>query len=428
VEEATLKKALKTVCFLLCFIIFSSVTVFCASADDSYVINGVTVPLEEFPPGKNEYSASSNNCFSFTKKVYKEIWGVEFKAWPTLEDNILRNVPVTEEARRMTAENLKKYVSHAAPGSVMRISKTMTDVSENNDNDDGHSFIIVDVLEDGFVIYDNSSYYGYRLAFVSWSKYANEGSNETKYIKYIKNPLDNGNIDFDQDHPPISEYELWKVTTEEGLRIRKDHSTSAERVTTVSAGTLLYITEFFDDGQYLWGKSSSGWCALNYCEYKNGHIYGISFDANGGTDAPEDLPNPYSVAVTLPEAEPVRDGYDFKGWSVSAAATVPEYAAKDAVDLKGDVILYAVWKEKTAGPENPENPERPEKPEDTERAVGDVNGDLAVNLDDALILFKYVAGVSSVTEEDLPFADTDVSGAVNLDDALYLFKTVSGIA
>ena len=78
-------------------------------------------------------------------------------------------------------------------------------------------------------------------------------------------------------------------------------------------------------------------------------VYHLSYDANGGRDAPamQTLRVNGYVATFLASSEiPVRDGYLFKGWSWSPAADKAGYACGDHVRLSIDVpdrTLYAVW-------------------------------------------------------------------------------------
>ena len=81
-----------------------------------------------------------------------------------------------------------------------------------------------------------------------------------------------------------------------------------------------------------------------------GYRYIISFDANGGADAPEKLVSwkPADGAV-LPSETPARDGYTFAGWALTAdgpAAYQPgeTYVAQSSVGWGGYMpTLYAVW-------------------------------------------------------------------------------------
>lgn len=68
--------------------------------------------------------------------------------------------------------------------------------------------------------------------------------------------------------------EQYEVTS--SLRVRAHPGTSHEQLGTLSSGTVITVTEKFDDGEYIWGlidySGNEGWCALNYAEYLSGSI------------------------------------------------------------------------------------------------------------------------------------------------------------
>ena len=72
--------------------------------------------------------------------------------------------------------------------------------------------------------------------------------------------------------------------------------------------------------------------------------YTIHFDANGGSDAPEDQIKGHNVDITLTSAEPSREDATFLGWSTRRGAALPDYLPGDRFGLNADTILYAVWK------------------------------------------------------------------------------------
>lgn len=73
----------------------------------------------------------------------------------------------------------------------------------------------------------------------------------------------------------------------------------------------------------------------------------ISYNANGGTGAPESATICRGAITTLSSTIPTRTGYNFLGWSTSDTATTASYTAGESVTLNSDTILYAVWKLKT---------------------------------------------------------------------------------
>ena len=72
--------------------------------------------------------------------------------------------------------------------------------------------------------------------------------------------------------------------------------------------------------------------------------YTISFDANGGEDAPEAVTKGYGQTVILPEDVPEREGFDFLGWSTDSTATTATYGAGGSYAANESAVLYAVWR------------------------------------------------------------------------------------
>lgn len=82
----------------------------------------------------------------------------------------------------------------------------------------------------------------------------------------------------------------------------------------------------------------------------------ISFDCNGGsgtvtTQSDTEVSDSVSgtVSLTIPTTEPVRDGYEFSGWSTEPSGDA-EYAPGQSVQVEKGIqmVLYAVWEESSA--------------------------------------------------------------------------------
>ena len=73
----------------------------------------------------------------------------------------------------------------------------------------------------------------------------------------------------------------------------------------------------------------------------------ITFDANGGTNAPSAQKVPYDFygdASRLTKAKPQRSGYTFLGWSTNSSDTIPEYCDEEnMMQITSDLKLYAIW-------------------------------------------------------------------------------------
>lgn len=107
-------------------------------------------------------------------------------------------------------------------------------------------------------------------------------------------------------------------------------------VTAVGAGTATITATAAD------GSRVSASCRI--VVKKSLNSYTVSFDANGGSSAPDPLTKTEGTAIVLPAAIPERSGYTFLGWSESDAATVADYAAGGSLNKDADIVLYAIWK------------------------------------------------------------------------------------
>ena len=103
-----------------------------------------------------------------------------------------------------------------------------------------------------------------------------------------------------------------------------------------------------------WATSSDGSAAYaagaSYTENKETTLfavweintYTISYDANGGCNAPEDQIKTYGQTAIISSEEPFRNRYKFIGWSTSSSGDVI-YQAGDNYTENADLALFAVW-------------------------------------------------------------------------------------
>ena len=77
--------------------------------------------------------------------------------------------------------------------------------------------------------------------------------------------------------------------------------------------------------------------------------YIVTYDANGGKNAPSSQTKNKGEDLTLSSDKPTRDGYTFLGWSTDKNATSPTYGSNGIYDIDSDITLYAVWKINTTG-------------------------------------------------------------------------------
>ena len=77
------------------------------------------------------------------------------------------------------------------------------------------------------------------------------------------------------------------------------------------------------------------------------NTYTVSYDANGGSNAPAAQTKEHGTDLTLHNEEPTFDGHNFLGWATDPDAQEALYAPGDVYQENTDSILYAVWQLKT---------------------------------------------------------------------------------
>ena len=88
--------------------------------------------------------------------------------------------------------------------------------------------------------------------------------------------------------------------------------------------------------------SSSSQTLVLYANWKI-NTYTISYDANGGSNAPSSQTKTYGVNLTLSDVIPVNGNQNFGGWAETSYATVAQYQPSDTFTKNANTVLYAVW-------------------------------------------------------------------------------------
>ena len=79
-----------------------------------------------------------------------------------------------------------------------------------------------------------------------------------------------------------------------------------------------------------------------YAQWKP-YTYTVSYDANGGANAPAGQTKTYGVPLTLTESTPTLEGYGFTGWNTAADGSGTAYAPAGDFNVEADTVLYAQW-------------------------------------------------------------------------------------
>ena len=113
-----------------------------------------------------------------------------------------------------------------------------------------------------------------------------------------------------------------------------------------SYGTISYedhtFSTFSSNGQTVSTCSQCGYTKTT------AQTYTVSYNANGGSNAPASQTKVHGVTLTLSSTVPYRFNYEFLGWSASSSATTATYAAGGSYTGNASVTLFAVWKYKPA--------------------------------------------------------------------------------
>ena len=127
----------------------------------------------------------------------------------------------------------------------------------------------------------------------------------------------------------------------------------------------------------------------------------ISYDANGGSGAPENTVKKYGVEALISELLPTRKGADFIAWSSSPDGNA-EYSPGDSYTVNSDISLYALWEA---------------------IIYGDVQGDGNVDVSDAINILRRIA--SSDTDAVLRNADVNGDGYVDVSDVIRILQHIA---
>ncbi len=127
------------------------------------------------------------------------------------------------------------------------------------------------------------------------------------------------------------------------LNVRSGPSTSYENVGSLYYGMKVTVLSVSSG----WGKirldGRDGWIYLGYAQYVPSARYTIFYNVNGGSPVVPAQPKADGVSTKIVADTPVKNGYNFIGWSTKSDATTAEYIAGSAFTADADTTLYAVF-------------------------------------------------------------------------------------
>ncbi len=192
------------------------------------------------------------------------------------------------------------------------------------------------------------------------------GTGEAYTLKYRDGLDATGSDEEDAIIPPVKGFFGGDLMMSDKRFKRTGYTYSNWKVYRESSGTLVYLCKDTATGQTeKWFRSSA--IPADYTQVKvplgtalkindqvSGTIYAspvwkkkkfkVTYDANGGTGAPEVQKKTYGKTLTLTTSVPSRTGYTFQGWSSSSTASSADYQPGGTYSADEAATLYAVWK------------------------------------------------------------------------------------
>lgn len=97
-------------------------------------------------------------------------------------------------------------------------------------------------------------------------------------------------------------------------------------------------------GDDLWWSEAGNWSHsfTVYCVWE-ADSFTVSFNATGGSGAPEDQSKSTGVDLTLSSTVPTWTGHTFSEWNTSPDGTGASYSPGGTYATDADVVLYAIW-------------------------------------------------------------------------------------
>lgn len=151
-------------------------------------------------------------------------------------------------------------------------------------------------------------------------------------------------------------YAIWKVNYySQTIKFYKHNPTNnswiyyTSRTHSVAYGTRFTPTTSgvtTPTGHYFGGFSEGSWVVTGNKTiegYYYPNQYTVSYNANGGSNAPPPQTKYYGYDLTLSSQIPIRKGYDFEGWGTYASDTSVNYYAGGIYRSNNSTTLYAIW-------------------------------------------------------------------------------------
>ncbi|MGN0466269.1 MAG: leucine-rich repeat protein [Lachnospiraceae bacterium] len=187
-------------------------------------------------------------------------------------------------------------------------------------------------------------------AVTSIGKFAFDSCSKLSQIILQKNVTSIGESAF-YDCSSLNEISIPKSVTNIGMWAFA-YCSNLSKITILNKNCQIYsVPDTISDTAIIYGYSNSTAqkYAKNYSKrFKaldvKSTTYKITYDANGGKDAPATQIKEKDIALTLNKAKPTRKGYTFLGWATSKTSTKVAYAPGATFRENKNCTLYALWK------------------------------------------------------------------------------------
>ena len=167
-----------------------------------------------------------------------------------------------------------------------------------------------------------------------------DGSNATgynMYVRYYVTVSKSGNTTSNfTNNLRVS----WTSTTY-GLKGVGDYAISEWK----SLGTKAYGTTVTESAN-CWYERSNGTVLKSIAEASYTiptPTYSVSYNANGGSNAPSLQTKTHGKNLVLSSTKPTRDGHTFLGWGTSTTDTTVDYESGETYTVNASITLYAIW-------------------------------------------------------------------------------------
>lgn len=290
-------------------------------------------------PGANDTSAKCN----LAKGNYKVVLYTYFTKTYSPSDGSGSFDSISSDAVNFTAVDSTYTITYnanggtGAPANQTKIHDTALTLSSTKPTRDGYTFVNWNTKADGTGTtytagqnyYENANvtlyaqwlkYYYFDLSgYVDGNNVNNINNFGTADVYINGNLVANDVVDYYQPHPGGTKFEIKDIKAKDGKQYNGVYSGTL-------SGTINGTTTTI----------------LNFSTKK----YTVTYNANGGTNAPANQTKVHGTTLTLSSQKPTRDGYAFVKWTTNANGTGTSYNAGAQYTTNAGVTLYAQWQQK----------------------------------------------------------------------------------